>query len=61
MSIYLLISKPIFRTLPKQSDFDITDYLKYVLKNLEQMQAAPENFTPFVVALKLQTPTTKTK
>lgn len=40
---------------------DITDYLKYVFKNLEQMQDAPEQFTPFVVALELQKLATKSK
>ena len=40
---------------------DITDYLKYVFKNLEQMQSAPEQFTPFSVALEMQKSTTKTK
>lgn len=39
----------------------IADYLKYVFKNLEQMQVAPEKFTPFAVAHELQKLATKTK
>lgn len=33
---------------------DITDYLKYVFKNIDKMQSAPEHLTPFAVALALQ-------
>jgi len=33
---------------------DITDYLKYVFKNINKMQSSPDQFTPFAVALELE-------
>lgn len=33
---------------------DITDYLKYVFKNIDKIQSTPEQLTPFAVALELE-------
>lgn len=33
---------------------DITDYLRYVFKNIDKIQSSPEHLTPFAVALELE-------
>jgi hypothetical protein len=43
------------------ANIDITIYFKYVFKNFDKLQSAPEELTPFAVAIELQKFETKSK